>query len=219
MATQTPGSEPQHPSEAKQPSRSESRSGQSTAMAPRPGTSLGEIMGANPFTLSPFGLMRRMMEDMDRMFEGFGLAQPMRSELRAPGDPWSSPMWSPQVELLQRGDEFVIRADLPGINKDDLRIQVQDNMLVLEGERRSEQQRSEGQVHRTERSYGRFRRAIAVPAGADLEHATATYEDGVLEICLKCERPNARTIEIKTRSDGDAQPQDEASRGGASPVH
>ena len=122
------------------------------------------------FGLSPFSLVRRMMEDMDRLWEGFGGSAIGFGQL-----------WSPAIETFERDNRFVLRAELPGLSPDDVRLEVQDDALVLEGERKSESETKEKEAFRSERTYGRFMRTIPLPDGAQAEQAEAKFENGVLE--------------------------------------
>src|SRR2546427_469881 len=90
--------------------------------------------------------------------------------------------WAPAVEMLERNGQLVVRAELPGLSPDDVRIEVSsDGSLVIEGERRSEvEAEEEGGVYRSERIYGRFSRVIALPDGVDVDRAQARFDNGVL---------------------------------------
>jgi HSP20 family protein len=91
----------------------------------------------------------------------------------------------------------MVRADLPGLKPDDVRIEVADGALTIEGERRSEMEaEEEGGVYRSERVYGRFSRTIPIPEGADVEHAQARFDEGVLEITVPLPHDGRRRIEI-----------------------
>ena len=147
---------------------------------------------AGAFGLSPFSIVRRMMEDMDRMFEGFG-----------GGRGGFGQVWSPPIEVLERSGRILVRADMPGLSPNDVRIEARDDALVLEGERRSETEvEEEGGVYRSERTYGRFSREIPLPEAADIEKAQARFENGVLEIDipLREEASRRRRIEIQSGS-------------------
>ena len=160
----------------------------------------GGLQGGVPGGMAnPFALMQRMSEDMDRLFGqlGFGLSPSMRSMLGdglwggAPG--LAEPaLWSPQVELFRRGDSLVVRADLPGVKKDDLHLEVDDGVLTLSGERRDQREENRDGFYRSERSYGQFYRAIPLPEGTDPEQCQATFEDGVLEVTLAAPKPEER---------------------------
>lgn len=150
---------------------------------------------------SPFWLMRRIAEDMDHMLEDFGFAgdaaafgdRPMRSGTRDRG------MWTPQVETFRRGDKLVVRADLPGLSKDDIKVELDDNALVISGERSDEHEDNREGYYVTERSYGQFYRAVPLPEGVSGDQCEATFKDGVLEVTLKApkEEQKAKQIEIK----------------------
>ena len=164
-------------------------------------------------TTHPFDLMRRMSEDMDRLFEqfgfgrsGFGLAPSAGSLLgsnmadRSSRFAGTDSLWAPQVEVGQRGDRLVVRADLPGIDKDDVHVEVDNDVLTISGERRSEQQDDRDGIFRSERTYGSFYRAIPLPDGVNADQCDAKFNDGVLEISLplpKQEERSTRRIQIR----------------------
>ena len=98
----------------------------------QPGTGRQQLV-ASPFAASPFQLMRRMSEEMDRMFD--------RVLGGAPGDrgalsPGGVAAWSPRVEVFQKQDKFIVRAELPGISKDDVRVEIGADQLIVQGQRR-----------------------------------------------------------------------------------
>jgi HSP20 family protein len=148
---------------------------------------------------SPFSFMKRFSEEMDRLFEdvGFGsnyLGRPFSQR----GD-LNSFAWSPQIETFQKDNQFVFRADLPGMNKEDLKVSVDDNCLAIQGERKkewtSDQESSGG--YRSERSYGSFYRCVPLPQGVRAENISATFRDGVLEVKMPApEQKQARRVEI-----------------------
>jgi HSP20 family protein len=186
----------------------------SGALQRRSSSPAGGVFGA-----SPFSLMRRMMEDLDRMFEDFGSARGSRGDLPDIGGRGGLSMdWTPAVEMLERDGQLVVRADLPGLSPDDVRIEVTDDGLVIEGERRSEMEvEEEGGVYRSERTYGRFSRMIALPEGVDPEGAQARFDNGVLEITIPIsEQTGRRRIPIQG-SAGAGQQQPGST--GTGPVH
>ena len=144
---------------------------------------------------SPFLLMRRMAQDMDRLFENFGFGG------AGLGVSSLEPMvWSPQVETFRRGDQLVVRADLPGLRKEDVKVEVDDDMLIITGERRDENEERRDDYFRSERRYGQFYRAIPLPEGATGEQCNAAFKDGVLEVTLpipKEEAKKAKQIPIR----------------------
>ena len=115
----------------------------------------------------------------------------------APGDRLVD--WAPDIEAFQRGDRFVVRADLPGMHRDDIHLRVTDDTLTIEGERRWEhEERQEGYV-RSERGYGSFYRVVRLPEGAIPDSATASFKDGVLEVDMQAppkEVSRGRRLEI-----------------------
>ena len=182
-----------------QPRQQSQRGQQGLSRRDYPG-GLGRQSGA----LSPFGLMRRMMEDMDRMFDDFvgGRGYGGR-ELGA---------FSPQIEVVQRDNKLAIRADLPGMRQEDLQIQLEDDSLVISGERRDEREDQRGDVTYSERVYGQFTRVIPLPAGVQPDQVTASFEHGVLEIEVPLPRQSerGRNIQIGSSRSGNG-----GGRGGA----
>ncbi|KAI8820663.1 HSP20-like chaperone [Fimicolochytrium jonesii] len=90
----------------------------------------------------------------------------------------------PRIDVSENEKEYVIKADLPGLKKEDINIHVEDNMLTLEGERKSEHEEKSDRRHIVERSFGRFRRSLRVPPDAQVENSSARMENGVLELTL-----------------------------------
>lgn len=142
-----------------------------TSLAGRPPR--GEVVRSTPFSL-----FERMFGDMDRIIEDFGLGRALGGFERGLGE------WNPQVEVLERNGKLIVRADLPGVKQEDLHVRLEDELLVLSGERRSDRTEEREGFWRSERSYGRFERAVALPPGVDPSACDARFEDGVLEIQL-----------------------------------
>ena len=150
-----------------------------------------------PFGLSsasPFGsIFQRWNDEMDRFFSDFGLG---RNRLAGT----QGAMWSPQVEVFQRGNELIVRAELPGLSKDDVKVEINDNVLTIQGERKQEHEEEREGWYRNERSYGSFYRAIPLPEGTIGDSAKASFKNGVLEITLQAppqEVSRGRRLEIK----------------------
>jgi len=144
----------------------------------------------------PFTAVRRMAYEMERMFEdalgGGALRSLGRKQSGAGG------MWVPAVEIAQRGNNLLVRAEVPGVRKEDLHVEVQNGMLVIQGERREESEQRESGVLRSERRYGQFYRAIQLPEEVDADSAQANIRDGVLEITFSApQRQQARRLEIR----------------------
>jgi HSP20 family protein len=116
---------------------------------------------------------------------------------QAPGDRLVD--WAPDVETIQRGDEFVVRADLPGMKREDVKLRVTDDALTIEGERRWEHEERREAYVRSERSYGSFCRVVPLPDGAIPDSARASFKDGVLEVVIQAppkEVSRGRRLEI-----------------------
>lgn len=161
------------------------------------------LYGAGQGALSPYSTMRRMADDMDRLFESFGLVRTGLGQLPMlgagpDGGSWSDlsaleqSAWTPQVEAFRRGDKLVVRADLPGLRKEDVKVEVEDGVLEISGERREEHEEDRDDYYRSERSYGQFYRAIPLPDGVDESRCEASFRDGVLEVTVPAPQQGAR---------------------------
>ena len=105
--------------------------------------------------------------------------------------------WLPPVEIFEKEDNLVLRAELPGMKEKDIDLQVENGTLTLRGEKKSEQKVDSGNVHRSERYYGSFVRTFALPTTVDTDKIRASYKDGVLEVLLpKAETAKAKRITI-----------------------
>ena len=105
------------------------------------------------------------------------------------------------MDLVESGEHFVLRADLPGMSEEDVNIEFEDGTLTVSGERKSEHEDSNEGFHRVERSFGSFSRSLTLPQGIDPEAVTASFDRGVLEIRIpKPEQPKPKKIEVATDS-------------------
>jgi HSP20 family protein len=101
------------------------------------------------------------------------------------------------VDIYETGDTLVLKAELPGVNPDDVEIRVEDNTLYLKGERKFEKEVKEQNYHRVERSYGTFARTFSLPNSIDADKVAAAYKDGVLTLTMpKKEEAKPKTIKI-----------------------
>jgi len=140
--------------------------------------------------------LRQLMTDIDDLFLGlpFGISPRRKYEAREPG------MWSPLLEALTRGERLVFRADLPGVGREQVKVEIAGNVLIISGRRIQDASESAGGQMYTERSYGLFERRIPLPEGCDTETVEAIFDNGVLEVSLVSPKPKSetcRTIEIK----------------------
>lgn len=105
--------------------------------------------------------------------------------------------WYPALDLLEEKDQYLLKADLPGIKKEDIKISFEHGVLRIDGERKSETEHKDRQAHRIERSYGRFVRVINLGTDVDQNKIKANYKDGILEICVpKSEAAQPKSIDI-----------------------
>ena len=167
-------------------------------------TTTGIQRYGNEALTNPFSLFRRMSDEMENFFDrAFGSSfTPSRSQPAGLGTgAWGNlANWQPRIEAFQRGDQFIVRAELPGLKREDVRVNVTDDSLIIEGERRDEFENTHGDVYHTERSYGSFYREIPLPEGTLGDNAEASFKDGVLEVKLQAppnEVRRGRAVEVK----------------------
>lgn len=159
----------------------------------RPGTAEAWLPQLMKVWEEPLSLMRRMSQEMDGVFGRF-LARPLGMTNWTAGGKRS---WSPPVEVARRADHLVISADLPGITREQVNVEIKKDKLTIEGDWQAQQVNVE--YRRTERNYGHFYRAIPLPEGIDPEGATALMHDGVLEITLPMlQQESRRRLDIDT---------------------
>ena len=160
-----------------------------------------ELAPKSPETANPFGMRRRFTKDMERLFDDFEEFRfsnffkdfaPFRME-------FDTAKWVPQIEVHQNNGQLLVRADLPGLTKEDVKVELTNDMLTLSGERKEEKEEKREGFYSSERRYGSFYRQIPLPEGTKTEDADATFRNGVLEITMpvpKVETP-IRKLEIK----------------------
>ena len=136
---------------------------------------------------NPFAFMRRVTDELDR---AFGLGPEFELTVPYPR------IWSPQIEVLERDNKFFVLVDLPGLKKENVKIEVTHDELTIEGERKLEKEEPVEGLYRTERTYGTFYRRIAIPEYVKAEDAVAIFKDGVLQI----EMPTIPVPEVKKRT-------------------
>ena len=151
----------------------------------------------------PFSMVRQMQDEVDRWFNRFGVdsswMSPSAWMASAAGAAKKAGEWIPSVDAFQRGNEFVIRADVPGMSRNDLTVEVGEDSVTISGERKHEQAEDRDGVYWSERSYGSFSRVIPLPPGAISDSAKANFNNGVLEIVMQApsqETRRGRKIDI-----------------------
>ena len=134
-----------------------------------------------------------MRREMNRMFDGF-----FRGDLTEKASNLTS--WIPAVDITEHEDGYVVKVDLPGVSKDDVRITFESNVLTIRGEKKQEREANKENVHRIERSFGTFQRAFTLPTSVKYDRIDAVYKDGILAITLpKAEEARPRQIEVKVK--------------------
>jgi len=171
--------------------------GQTREMAPQATTVPVKTNG------HPFAFMRRFAEEMDRLFEDFGLDTGWSvPSFFTRGREWMRreagfipAEWSPRVDVLEREGQLVVRVDLPGMTKDEVKVELTNEWLAVQGERREEKKEKQKGYRYSECRYGSFYRAVPLPEGVDTTKATAEFHKGVLEVVM----PYVILPEQKTR--------------------
>ena len=140
----------------------------------------------------PVRELSSLQNDMNRLFNTFFDAPTAANGGGASG------RWIPAMDLVETDEHFVLKADLPGLSDEDVHIDVEDNVLTVSGERKSEHEdKREGYV-RVERSYGSFRRSLTLPEGVDADAVSASFDRGVLEVRIpKPEQRKPRRVAIQ----------------------
>jgi len=165
--------------------------------------------GDHGAAVAPFDRSDWFADELERFFENFGfgfgrsglpglfrtMQWPAGYEGRG-----ATAMWSPRIEVVHHGDQYVVSAALPGMNKDDIKVDIHDGMLTIHGERKdAHEDKSKGHYH-SEWSYGAFYRAVPLPDNAALDKADVTFKDGVLKVTVpvpEVSKPAPRRLEIK----------------------
>jgi len=178
-------------SESRERSERESQQ-QETGMARR----------SHDYGLHPFELLRRYTREMDRVFDNFGMG--------GLGGLSGFMRW-PAIEMFDRDNDLVVRVEMPGMRREDVRVQVAGDTLVIEGERRVENEQTPRGVRRSEWSYGQFSREIRIPHDVNAEQLTARMRNGVLEITIPYSE-DRRPREIEIQEEMSESPEPERSR-------
>lgn len=160
-----------------------------------------ELARKNP-EFNPFGMMRRFTKDMERLFDdfgGFGFPAVFNREMFPFDAEFKKFDWMPQIEILKSNGDLMVKADLPGLTKEDVKVEMTEDALMISGERKEETEEKREDFYRTERNYGRFFRRIPLPEGAHTDKANAVFTNGVLEVKIPVARkePRTRKLEIK----------------------
>jgi HSP20 family protein len=123
-----------------------------------------------------FPMFRRLGREIDFLFDRFGLERNFVEPVET--------VWTPELEMFRRGADIVVRADVPGLKKEDVTVELADGQLMLRGERKQEREEKNEGYYRAERTYGSFYRTLTLPEGAKVDEAKAVIRDGVLEVVI-----------------------------------
>jgi HSP20 family protein len=166
----------------------------------------GEFFG------NPFGVMRRMSEEMDRTFNQLlgATGTSGAGTSRASG-------WYPAIEVAERNGEIQVQAELPGLRPEDINVEVTNEALIIQGERKYETENRGGNVVRSERRYGRFYREVPLPEGVNSDQVKAQFRNGVLDITVPVPQQanKRRQIPIQSGEIGSAAATTSAGAGGS----
>lgn len=140
--------------------------------------------------MSPLRSLRSLEKEFDDLFSAFGL--PSRWEEGRELE------WAPPADIVETKDNYQIDLEMPGMNKEDVKINLTNDVLTIQGEKKMEQSTKEGNVHRTERSYGTFMRSFRLPGAVDTDKVKAEYKNGILHMTIpKAEGAKSKQIQIQ----------------------
>ena len=138
----------------------------------------------------PFKDVVSIQDEMNRLFDDF-FGRPVLMT------GWTEGVWNPTVDVSEDKDNVIIKAEMPGLSKEDVKISIQDNVLTLKGEKKQEKEEKDKNYHRIERNYGSFCRSFQLPTSVKSDKVKASYKDGVLSVTLpKTEEVKPKEIPI-----------------------
>jgi HSP20 family protein len=151
-------------------------------------TKRGQQQGSQG-ALAPYGDINRIRSEINRIFQDpFAILQPSTSMFEG---------WEPKLDIFEDKDKVTVNAELPGMKKEDIEVNVQGDTLTIAGERKEEHEEQQEETFRSERFFGRFQRSITLPQVVDPQKVQANYKDGVLTITLpKSEEAKPKQIEV-----------------------
>jgi HSP20 family protein len=135
-----------------------------------------------------------MQREINRMFDTFF------RDSRGDDTELVPSAWTPATDLVEHDNDIVVRMDLPGVDRNDVKITLQNGVLMIRGEKRQEKETREAHLHRTERAWGTFQRSFTIPAGVQQDRIDAVFREGILTITLpKAEGAKPRQIDVKVK--------------------
>jgi len=148
------------------------------------------LMRWSPTTLTPLRDLPMIEDEVNRLLDGFFTRGSLRGDLNA--------IFTPSVDIQETAEEFIVKADLPGVSQKDVKVSLMGDVLTLRGERKQENTTKDGSHHRLERVYGTFERSFSLGAPVRNDQVKAQYRDGVLEVRVpKAEEARVREIEVQ----------------------
>jgi HSP20 family protein len=142
-----------------------------------------------------------IQNEMNRLFNSF-------FDTPTPANGAALRRWVPAMDLIETETDFVLKADLPGMSESDVNIELEDNVLTVSGERKSDHEERKAGFYRVERSFGSFRRSLTLPEGVDPESVKATFDHGVLEVTVpKPAQQMPRKVQIQVGGAASGEPQ------------
>ena len=153
----------------------------------------------NLWSLYPLSRVTSFRDEVDSLFN-LAFGQSATSNVQNGRGSQSPEGWFPAVDVYEDKDSLLVKAELPGLKKEDIEISLHDGFLTLSGERKLEQKQEGAEVSRSERWVGRFHRSISLPCGVEADKITATYNEGVLTVALpKAEEAKPKQIPISVK--------------------
>ncbi|MGH7942932.1 MAG: Hsp20/alpha crystallin family protein [Limisphaerales bacterium] len=144
---------------------------------------------------NPFGEMDEIQRRMSSLLDG-NLFR--RSDVTNGEENGTAPKWAPLADVIEDEKEYLIKVELPEVQKEDFKVTVEKGVLTLSGERKGEKEEKGRRFHHVERYYGRFERSFSVPEDAETDNVKAEFKDGILRVRLtKREKAQPRQIEVK----------------------
>jgi HSP20 family protein len=140
------------------------------------------------FSMNPFGLMRQFTEEMDRFFT------------QMPKTAGETAAWAPTIEVKEKEGKLLVTAELPGVKNEDVKVHIDGDTLVVEGERRQEKEEKREGYYHSERTYGKFYRSIPMPEGAKADQAAANFNNGVLEVTVPVPEAKAKRQDVPVQA-------------------
>lgn len=139
---------------------------------------------------------KEMEEIQNRLSKYFGMGPTRLADIKE--EPMMLSEWAPSVDIIEDEKEWLVKADLPEVKKEDVKVTIENGALVITGERKLEKEEKEKKYHRIERAYGKFLRTFTLPEGADGAKIAADFKDGVLKVHLpKSEKAKGKAVEVK----------------------